>query len=1014
MNNHDKQPEQVPPSTEPLQTGSVQAEPTLRQQAEETLREKAALLPEEQRTLSAEENRQYLHELQVYQRELEMQNEELRRTQVELDVSRTRYFDLSDLAPVGYVTLSEKGLLLESNLTAASFLGMTRGALVMQPISRFIVTEDINIYYAHRKQLVETGASQVCELRMMKEEGTVFWAQLNFTVAHHRDGTPVHRVVLSDITERKQVDEALRESEQNFRTLADSGQALIWTADTDKQCTYFNRVWLEFTGRTLAQERGEGWVEGVHPDDRQRCVDIYVRAFDRREKFSMEYRLRRYDGEYRWLLDDGCPRFDSHGQFIGYIGHCLDISGRKQVEEELSQEQLLMKTLLDSLPGIYFLYSYPELRLVRWNKNHETLLGFGPDEISNRSITDWHPPEAQQAIAEAVAIVMEKGQNRVESPLLTKDGRSIPFILTGVKVEIADQAYLLGVGIEITDRKRAEEEIQRNESRLRRLVNILQCPAETIRDFLDYALDQAIHLTCSKIGYIYHYDEDRQEFVLNAWSKDVLAACAVVNPQTCYHLEKTGIWGEAVRERRPVIVNNFQADHPLKKGYPEGHVPLVKFVTIPIFQGERIISVVGLANKETDYDQTDILQVSLLMEAVWKVTENMRAREENTKLEAQLHQAQKMESVGQLAGGVAHDFNNMLGVILGHAEMAMDQIGPHSPLFEDLQKIQRAAEHSADITRQLLTFARKQNVVPKVIDLNETVEGMLKMLRRLLGEDINLVWIPRTGLWPVKADPSQINQILVNLCVNARDAIAGNGKIIVETENSTVDTGYCAAHPGFYAGEYVRIALSDNGCGMDKATQAHIFEPFFTTKGVGVGTGLGLATVYGAVKQNNGFIAVYSEPGQGTTFTIYLPRYRGKAEEGKGGDAVKPAARGDEIILVVEDEPAILEMTKTMLQRLGYTVLAASTPEVAIRLAGEFVGQIQLLTTDVIMPEMNGHALAKRLQADQPGMKCLFMSGYTADIIANQGVLEEGVSFIQKPFSLKELAAKVRKALEAS
>jgi len=395
------------------------------------------------------------------------------------------------------------------------------------------------------------------------------------------------------------------------------------------------------------------------------------------------------------------------------------------------------------------------------------------------------------------------------------------------------------------------------------------------------------------------------------------------------------------------------------------------------------------------------------------ISKRKQAEEENIKLESQLQQAQKMEAIGQLAGGVAHDFNNMLGVIIGHTEMAMKAIGPSQPLFADLKEILKAARRSADLTRQLLTFARKQTVAPQVLDLNQTIDGMLNMLRRLIGENINLIWVPGSGLWPIKMDPSQIDQILANLCVNARDAIAGVGKLTVETENTSFDQEYCEGHAGALPGEYVRISVSDTGIGMDKQTLTHIFEPFFTTKGVGEGTGIGLATVYGAVKQNNGYINAYSEPGLGTTFTIYIPRHIEKITETRTTKSAEPVLRGNEIIILVEDESTLLALSKTMLERLGYTVLAADTPSKAIHLAGEYYGQIHLLATDVIMPEMNGLQLSTRLMENRPEMKCLFMSGYTANIIANQGVLKEGVSFIQKPFLLKELAAKVREALES-
>jgi PAS domain S-box-containing protein len=393
------------------------------------------------------------------------------------------------------------------------------------------------------------------------------------------------------------------------------------------------------------------------------------------------------------------------------------------------------------------------------------------------------------------------------------------------------------------------------------------------------------------------------------------------------------------------------------------------------------------------------------------ITEFKRAEEARGKLEVQLHQAQKMKSIGRLAGGVAHDFNNMLGVILGHVELSMEQVAPNHPIHADLLEIQQAGRRSADLARQLLAFARKQTVSPQVIDLNQTVEGMLKMLRRLIGEDIDLTWEPAADLWPVNVDPSQIDQVLANLCVNARDAIIGGGKMTIETGNSTFDHDYCASHAGYVDGEYVQIAVSDNGCGMDKETQSHLFEPFFTTKEVGKGTGLGLATVYGIVKQNHGFINVYSEPGHGTTFKLYLPRHGSAAKQGAESTTTMVTG-GHEVILLVEDEQSILRMTKKMLERQGYTVVAASTPGEAIRMAREHAAEIHLLMTDVVMPEMNGRDLAKNLLSLYPGMKRLFMSGYTADVIAHHGVLDKGVNFIQKPFSGQELAAKVRKALE--
>lgn len=394
------------------------------------------------------------------------------------------------------------------------------------------------------------------------------------------------------------------------------------------------------------------------------------------------------------------------------------------------------------------------------------------------------------------------------------------------------------------------------------------------------------------------------------------------------------------------------------------------------------------------------------------ISERKEAEEEREKMRAQLHQAQKLEAVGRLAGGVAHDFNNMLGIIIGHAEMALDEMAPEDSHRDELIQIEKAAKRSAQLTRQLLAFARKQTISPRILDLNETASGIMTMLRRLIGEDIDLQWKPGPGVWPVKMDPSQIDQVLANLAVNSRYAIEGVGTLAVETANVTFDEDYCRTREGGTPGDYVMLAVSDTGAGMDRETLDHLFEPFFTTREVGKGTGLGLATVYGIIRQNGGFIDVYSKPGQGATFRIYLPR-AWKAVPVEAGPIAGKNLGGNETVLLVEDEQSILKMGKRILDRYGYQVLAASSPEEALRMARDHPGPIHLLITDVVMPQMSGKDLKDQLQVIKPGFKCFFMSGYTRDIIARRGVLDEGIDFLEKPFSVKTLAEKVREVLGA-
>ena len=394
------------------------------------------------------------------------------------------------------------------------------------------------------------------------------------------------------------------------------------------------------------------------------------------------------------------------------------------------------------------------------------------------------------------------------------------------------------------------------------------------------------------------------------------------------------------------------------------------------------------------------------------VTARVQADLARERLQAQLAQSQKMESVGRLAGGVAHDFNNMLGVILGHAEMAQRRLSAEAAVQRDLLEIAQAARRSAELTRQLLAFARRQPVRLRVLDLNEALAGMLAMLRRLIGEEIELVFRPGPELWKVRIDPSQVDQAIANLVVNARDAIAGVGRIEIETGNVHLEPGDLVDQAGASPGDFVRLTVSDSGCGMDEATLAHVFEPFFTTKAEGKGTGLGLATVYGIVKQNGGLIEVHSSPGGGARFRIFLGRTEAEAEVEAAPLAVS-ARRGGETVLVVEDEPSLLSIVRETLEAAGYAVLAAGSAEEALGLARAHAGPIHLLLTDVVMPAMNGRQLADALCASRPELRRLFSSGYTADLIAHHGVLDEGVVFLQKPYSARELASRVREALDA-
>jgi PAS domain S-box-containing protein len=394
------------------------------------------------------------------------------------------------------------------------------------------------------------------------------------------------------------------------------------------------------------------------------------------------------------------------------------------------------------------------------------------------------------------------------------------------------------------------------------------------------------------------------------------------------------------------------------------------------------------------------------------ITGLKRNEEEKTRLTEQLQQSMKMEAVGRLAGGVAHDFNNLLTGITGNISVALMDLKPEDPLYEILVDVNKAAYSAAALTRQLLAFSRRQIIEPKVLNLNELVTNLHKMLIRLIGEDVELKTIPGEALGAVRADPGQIEQVIINLAVNARDSMPGGGRLVIETANVELGAEYCRTHANVQPGNYVMFAVSDTGEGMSREVKEHLFEPFFTTKPKGRGTGLGLATIYGVIKQAGGSIEVYSEVGKGTTLKVYLPMVEGETENLDRTEQIVDLARGTETILVVEDEDMVRQFTVKILDRLGYLVLGASNGEEALHVAEGHEGRINLLMTDVVMPGMNGRQLADELTRIRPGTAVLFTSGYTESIIVNQGVVEKSLNFIGKPYSPQVLSSKIREVLD--
>ncbi len=644
---------------------------------------------------------------------------------------------------------------------------------------------------------------------------------------------------------------------------------------------------------------------------------------------------------------------------------------RTRVEEVLRESEEKYRNLIKYAPAAIYEIDFRTARFMSVNDLMCQYLGYTKEELLSMGPFAIMDEENGRLFKERLRkqLAGEKIPDVVEFKVRSKDGNE-HYVMLNVTFtyENGEPKGAFVVGNDITERKKVEKALRESEEKYRTILESMQVGLfeNDMEGNFTYVNDAA----CRLHGY------QRDELMGMNYQRVFPAETARSLAEVFRKVYETG---------EPQLLVDHEAIH--KDGSIWIHQANVELIRNSLGQpiGSRWLA--------------------------WDVTERRKMEREKAQLEKQLIQAQKMESVGRLAGGVAHDFNNMLSVILGYTELIKSHLPKKDPLLKDMQEIEKAAARSRDLTGQLLAFSRKQIITPVLVDLNDMIIKTKKTLSLLIGEDVDLQFRPGLDLWKIKFDPSQIQQILINLATNARDAMPAGGKLTIETANIYLNEAYCKAHLGFLPGHYALMGVSDDGAGMDKETLQHLFEPFFTTKEPGRGTGLGLPTVYGIIKQNNGFINVYSEPGKGTTFKIYIPR---SMEEGSTLKEVEEefVTSGSGTILLVEDDDMVRAMTSGMLEEIGYMVVAPGSAAEAESLCENGDLHIDLLLTDVVMPGMSGKELRNRIQAKRPGIKVLFMSGYTSNVIAHHGVLEEGVHFIQKPFSMSDLSLKVHYAIK--
>ena len=769
-------------------------------------------------------------------------------------------------------------------------------------------------------------------------------------------------------TEHKQTEEALWESEAKYRELVENGNSIILRFDPQGRITFFNEFAQRFFGYAEDEILGRNIVGTIVPETDTSGHDLAAMIRDLlqhpEQYINNENENMRSNGERVWVVWTNKAVLDDDGRIVEIFAIGNDITGHRRAEQALEESEGKFRLISEqSILGIALIQD-GYLKYV--NQAAADLLEYTVDESLN-----WEANEFAKAVhPDDLSFVMKQGEKKQRGEkdvvvnyayrIVTKSGKT-KWIDQYSKTVLYEGRYAdLVTFIDITERKRAEEKLHESQERFR-------------------AQYQGIPIPC------YTWQKNGEDFVLIDHNH---AAVTLTYGGVARFIGKTA--SEMYHDSRPDIVEHLRrcfADKIVIKREMPYRFKLT---------GEEKRLATSYAFVPPD----------LVLVHTEDITERKR-------LEAQLLWSQKMETVGRLAGGVAHDFNNLLTTIIGYAELAIMGLHPSDRIYSDLQEILKASERAARLTQQFLAFSRRQIIEPKVVNLNKILADTDRMLRRLIGEDIELATVPAEDLWPVKVDPGQIAQVIVNLAVNARDAMPEGGKLTIETRCVTLDEGYARQRVTVSPGDYVMLAVSDTGVGMTREVKEHLFEPFFTTKEVGKGTGLGLATCYGIVKQSGGNIWVYTEPGRGTTFKIYLPRVQERAETLPKRDEAGYLPGGTETVLLVEDEPSVRNMAARILREQGHTVLEAATGEEALRVAKEKgEDRIHLLLTDVVMPRMGGRELADRLRVDRPDIKVLFFSGYTDEAVARHGVLDRGAAFLQKPFSPAALARKVRELLD--
>ena len=1027
----------------------------LRRRAEAVEQRDAAQPPEDLTALSPDEIRRRLHELRVVQVELEMQNVQLRQAEAVLHRKQAMLARTEKIAQVGSwewdvatetVTWSDELFRIFQLEPAERAPSLAEQHALYHP-------EDMERLTSAVAAAVNKGTPYELELRALRKDGTTRVCLARGQVEADQGGRATRLVgSLQDITERKRAEETLRESEQDFRTLADSGQALIWTSGTDKRCNYFNRVWLDFTGRTMEQERGDGWLEGVHADDMQRCLDIYVGAFDRREKFSMVYRLRRSDGAYRWLLDDGCPRYDSKGVFTGYIGHCLDITELKQAEEARRESEATVRKKLQIIlepegdvgtldladvidaPALQTMmdhfYQITNIGIAIIDDRGEVLVGAGWQDICTK-FHRVHPDtlknckESDTVLSRGVPAGTCKAYRcnnnlwDIATPIVIGN-RHLGNVFFGqffYEDEILDyelfKSQAQHYGFDEKEYLAALDRVPRwNRETVEATMAFYGCLSKMISS-LGYSTVKLARTLSQKDVALFQLDESKafqtslfETMPIPVFYKDTAGRYLGFNRafEDFYGKAKEHLIGKSVFDLYP---------SDLAQIYFDQDAELFKKQKLQMYES-KITDSHGILH-DVIFHKASLVdsqgEIIGLIGAIIDITERNRTEEEKKSLQKQLIQAQKMEAIGTLAGGIAHDFNNILGVIIGFAEIAGDCIPPDSIAVEYLNKVQIAGHRAATLVKQILAFSRQVNIERIPLQPSHTVKEVLKLLRPSLPSTITIKQEIDSSSSAILADPTQLHQILMNLCTNAFHAMEQTGGTLeIILKDCELSSDALKNEREVQPGTFVLLSVGDTGSGIGSAIRGKIFDPYFTTKEIGKGTGMGLSIVHGIVSSYGGFLTCESESGKGTIFRVFIPALEKTIES--EAKPVEVAPSGTERILIIDDEMMLVELGKTMLERLGYEVTAMTSSMEALAIFQNRPDLFDAVITDQTMPGMTGMDLARQMLQLRPDLPIILCTGYSSLVNQEQAKIEGIKGFVDKPMTQHVIATLLRKVLD--